>query len=93
MLRQGLRQKLLTRLSPQQIQFVKLLQVPTAMLEQRIKEELEDNPALEEADWTDDKPEDAYSDLDETGSDAPGDADEGKTRPRRICLNTSMTMI
>ncbi|MBU6331187.1 MAG: RNA polymerase factor sigma-54 [Bacteroidetes bacterium] len=78
MLRQGLRQKLLTRLSPQQIQFVKLLQVPTAMLEQRIKEELEDNPALEEADWTDDKPEDAYSDLDETGSDAPGDADEGE---------------
>lgn len=36
------------RLSPQQIQFVKLLQVPTAELAARIEEELEDNPALEE---------------------------------------------
>jgi len=58
MLRQGLRQKLLARLSPQQIQFVKLLQVPSSLLEQRIKEELEDNPALEEADWEDEKQED-----------------------------------
>lgn len=77
MLRQGLRQKLMARLSPQQIQFVKLLQVPTAMLDQRIKEELEDNPALEEADWENDKPEDAYSDLDEVDSAAQGDAEEG----------------
>jgi RNA polymerase sigma-54 factor len=36
------------RLSPQQIQFIKLLQVPTAELATRIEEELEDNPALEE---------------------------------------------
>ena len=36
------------KLSPQQIQFIKLLQVPTAELEARIKEELEVNPALEE---------------------------------------------
>lgn len=36
------------RLSPQQIQFIKLLQVPTAELAARIEEELEDNPALEE---------------------------------------------
>ncbi len=48
MLRQGLHQKLLQKLSPQQIQLMKLLQVPTAALEQRIKEELEINPALEE---------------------------------------------
>ncbi|PCH68414.1 MAG: RNA polymerase sigma-54 factor [Bacteroidetes bacterium] len=48
MLKQGLQQKLLQKLSPQQIQFIKLLQVPTFALEQRIKEELEDNPALEE---------------------------------------------
>ncbi len=36
------------KLSPQQIQLIKLLQLPTDMLEQRIKEELEGNPALEE---------------------------------------------
>lgn len=48
MLKQGLSQKMLQRLSPQQIQFMKMLQVPTAQLEERIKEELEANPALEE---------------------------------------------
>ncbi|HTL81500.1 MAG TPA: RNA polymerase factor sigma-54 [Bacteroidia bacterium] len=50
MLRQGLYQKLLQKLSPQQIQLMKLLQLPTVALEQRIKEELETNPALEEGD-------------------------------------------
>jgi len=44
----GLHQKLLQKLSPQQIQLMKLLQIPTVALEQRIKEELEANPALEE---------------------------------------------
>jgi len=48
MLRQSLQQKLLQKLSPQQIQLMKLLQVPTVELEQRIKEEIEINPALEE---------------------------------------------
>ena len=43
-----LSQTLSQKLSPQQIQFIKLLQVPTAELESRIEEELEDNPALEE---------------------------------------------
>ncbi len=37
------------RLSPQQIQYIKLLQLPTIALEQRIKEEIELNPVLEEA--------------------------------------------
>ncbi len=46
-LSQSLQQKLLQKLSPQQIQLMKLLQVPTANLEERIKEELEENPALE----------------------------------------------
>src|ERR1700753_2346414 len=46
-LSQSLQQKLLQKLSPQQIQLMKLLQIPTANLEERIKEELEDNPALE----------------------------------------------
>ncbi len=44
----GLNQSLQQKLSPQQIQFIKLLQVPTAELESRIEEELENNPALEE---------------------------------------------
>ena len=48
MLKQSLQQKLLQKLSPQQIQLMKLLQVPTMELEARIKEELEANPALEE---------------------------------------------
>ncbi len=47
MLRQSHQQKLLQKLSPQQIQLMKLLQVPTVNLEERIKEELEENPALE----------------------------------------------
>ncbi|MEY5042522.1 MAG: hypothetical protein RLZZ414_2086 [Bacteroidota bacterium] len=48
MINQSLQQKFLQKLSPQQIQLMKLLQVPTIALEQRIKEELEINPALEE---------------------------------------------
>lgn len=44
---QSLQQKLLQKLSPQQIQLMKLLQVPTMNLEERIKEEMEENPALE----------------------------------------------
>ena len=47
MLRQTQQQKLLQKLSPQQIQLMKLLQIPTANLEERIKEEMEENPALE----------------------------------------------
>jgi RNA polymerase sigma-54 factor len=48
MLKQRLQQKLLQKLSPQQIQMIKLLEVPAIQMEQRIKKELEDNPALEE---------------------------------------------
>lgn len=47
MLKLTQRQKLAQKLSPQQIQLMKLLQVPTANLEERIKDELESNPALE----------------------------------------------
>ncbi len=50
--KQTLSQKLQQKLSPQQIQLMKLLQIPTATLEQRIQEELEANPALEEGDET-----------------------------------------
>jgi len=48
MLKQNLSHRMLQKLSPQQIQLMKLLQIPTATLDQRIKEELEANPALEE---------------------------------------------
>ena len=50
MLKQKLQQKLLQKLSPQQIQMIKLLEIPTLEMEQRIKKELEENPALEEGD-------------------------------------------
>ena len=48
MLKQRLQQKLQQKLSPQQIQLMKLLQVPTIALEQRIKQEVEENMALVE---------------------------------------------
>jgi RNA polymerase sigma-54 factor len=70
MQRLDLRQLLQQKLSPQQIQFIKLLQIPTAELEMRIKEELEINPALEEGA---DQPEDQYNDSD---SDEYGDNDD-----------------
>ncbi|HTF05758.1 MAG TPA: RNA polymerase factor sigma-54 [Bacteroidia bacterium] len=65
MLRQSLQQKLLQKLSPQQIQLMKMLQLPTVMLEQRIKEELEINPALEEGQENDEEEKDDISDDDE----------------------------
>jgi RNA polymerase sigma-54 factor len=49
MLTQKLQQKLLQKLSPQQILLMKLLQIPSIALEQRIKQEIEENPALEDA--------------------------------------------
>lgn len=61
-LSQSLQQKLLQKLSPQQIQLMKLLQVPTAILDERIKEELEENPALEMA-------EDSHDESYEEGKD------------------------
>src|SRR5882757_7383130 len=65
MLRQNLQQKLLQKLSPQQIQFIKLLQVPTVSLDTRIKEELEENPALEDLSLTNmNDPAEEYPDRD-----------------------------
>lgn len=77
MLNQNLSQKQLQKLSPQQIQLMKLLQVPTAALEQRIEEELESNPALEEDKKEDDTEFEASSqdDAEETGSDEEFDSD------------------
>lgn len=65
MLKQHLSQKLLQKLSPQQIQLMKLIQLPTQALEQKIKEELEANPALEEGQDPNENTEDEYADYDE----------------------------
>lgn len=54
-MRQSLEQKLLQKLSPQQIQLMKLLQLPTQALEARIKEEIEINPALDEGKESDEE--------------------------------------
>ena len=48
MLKQSLQQKLGLKINPLQIQLIKLLELPTYQLEQRVKEELEQNPMLEE---------------------------------------------
>jgi len=74
MLNQKLQQKLLQKLSPQQIQLIKLLEVPTMQLEQRIKKEIEENPVLEEGAQSEDDDykndaEDDYDDDSDDGSD------------------------
>jgi len=66
-LKQHLSQKLLQKLSPQQIQLMKLLQVPTVAIEARIKEELEKNPALDEGR---DEEEDEFSEQEEQYDDS-----------------------
>ena len=79
-LSQGLYQKQLQKLSPQQIQLMKLLQVPTAMLEERIKEEIEENPALEEAEdgheTEYDENKDEFTDTDTNETEMDGSAEE-----------------
>ena len=76
-LSQSLQQKLLQKLSPQQIQLMKLLQVPTANLEERIKEELEENPALEVGeDGHDEYEEDEFKSEGEEEYEADAPADE-----------------
>lgn len=72
MLKQSQQQKLFQRLSPQQIQIMKLLQIPTANLEERIKEELEENPALELGPPNDD---DVYN-LDKKDDEFEGNEDD-----------------
>ncbi|MBL4708000.1 MAG: RNA polymerase factor sigma-54 [Flavobacteriales bacterium] len=66
MLKQSLQQRLLQKLSPQQIQLMKLLQLPTVALEQRVKEELEVNPALDEgSDTSEDEEEERHEERDD----------------------------
>ncbi|WP_127142241.1 RNA polymerase factor sigma-54 [Flagellimonas marinaquae] len=69
MLKQHLQFKLSQKLSPQQIQLMKLIQLPTLAFEQRLKQELEENPALEsgkeETDNLDDLYEDTYDESED----------------------------
>ncbi len=69
----SLQQKLLQKLSPQQIQVIKLLEIPTIQLEQRIKKELEENPVLE---LESDNPEDLQDNNEEPETDNNADDDE-----------------
>jgi RNA polymerase sigma-54 factor len=78
MLRQNLQQKLLQKLSPQQIQFIKLLQIPTVGLDARIKEELEENPALEDLSLANlNEPVEQYPDKDPDSNDYDGGDESG----------------
>ncbi|MBT8316710.1 MAG: RNA polymerase factor sigma-54 [Lutibacter sp.] len=71
MLKQSLNFKLLQKLSPQQIQLMKMIQLPTQAFEQRLKQELEENPALESGKENSDEYEDSNSedDYDTTGNE------------------------
>ena len=89
MLGQGQYQNLTPSLSPQQIQLMKLLQLPTTALEQRIQEEMEANPVLETGDEyddpynTDESPAENETEKDELGEDASEDFREEEEIPLR----------
>ena len=77
MLKQGLNYKLLQKLSPQQIQLMKLIQLPTQAFEERLKQEIEENPALdtgkEEAEDLDD---DLSNEFDDDNDDERSEKEE-----------------
>jgi len=79
MLKQRLEQKMLQKLSPQQIQLMKLLQIPSMALEQRIKQEIEENPALEEGSEEEPSEEMSYDDDFSSGDDNDTSESEDKT--------------
>jgi RNA polymerase sigma-54 factor len=77
-LRQSQSLKLLQKLSPQQIQLMKLLQLPTLALEEKIKEELELNPALEEEDNVNNDDEELFSNenTEDNGQDTEAEVED-----------------
>ena len=78
MLKQRLQQKLQQKLSPQQIQLIRLIELPTTELEERIKHELEENPALEEgSDSSDDL--DGKNNIEGFNSENGDDVSDGET--------------
>src|ERR1035437_7190572 len=90
MLRQTFQQKLLQKLSPAQIQLMKLLQLPITALEQRIKEEMEINPALEDSADSEDeisseeKDEDSSSDEVDENEESLDGADNEKAAKEEL---------
>ncbi len=70
MLKQHLQFKLSQKLSPQQIQLMKLIQLPTQAFEQRLKQELEENPALESGKEELEDTSDEYDDVYDNESDS-----------------------
>jgi len=69
MLKQYLQFKLAQKLSPQQIQLMKLIQLPTQAFEQRLKQEIEENPALETGKETTDEFDSNYDEFDNSNDD------------------------
>lgn len=95
-----LQQKLLQKLSPQQILLMKLLQIPSIGLDQRIKQEIEENPALEddspevdelpmEGDEKDDKDDEEFDITDYVDDD---DIPEYKTRSNNYAEEDNKTI-
>ena len=76
MLKQHLQFKLSQKLSPQQIQLMKLIQLPTLAFEQRLKQELEENPALESGKDETELQEDNFEDIYDNESDSESIAAE-----------------
>ncbi|WP_036827454.1 RNA polymerase factor sigma-54 [Polaribacter sp. Hel1_85] len=70
MLKQSLHYKLLQKLSPQQIQLMKLIQLPTQAFEERLKQEIEENPALDTGkDESDSIDDDLSNEFDDPGTE------------------------
>jgi RNA polymerase sigma-54 factor len=77
MLKQGLQYKLLQKLSPQQIQLMKLIQLPTQAFEERLKQEIEENPALDTGkEESEDIDDDLSNEFDDDNDDERSEQDE-----------------
>ena len=88
MQKQRLKQEIGLNLSPQQIQFMNLLQIPLISLEKRIEDELESNPALEETNKEKEKNEDTESSWESTSNHNPSREEKYNTvaRERELSL-------
>ncbi len=69
MLKQSLNFKLLQKLSPQQIQLMKLIQLSTQAFEERLKQEIEENPALDTGKEEPDNFDDLANEYDDAGTE------------------------
>ncbi len=77
MLKQGLHYKLLQKLSPQQIQLMKLIQLPTQAFEERLKQEIEENPALDTGkEESEDLDDDLSNEFDDDNDDERSEKEE-----------------